>query len=289
MGMQVLVTGGVGRVGSYVVTELAHAGYHVTVFDQISPSSPINGVIYRRGSHEDIGQVLEVCAGVDAIIHLSAIPGPRTFPNTIVFRTNVMGTFNVHEAATMMRVPLVISTSSQSAYGFAWQHRPFFPLYLPLDEHHPDLAQDAYGLSKMAGEQLAHGFHRRSDLRICIIRPPLVIVPDEYTFWVNFILAAPEKWAEHLFTYVDVRDLAVAYRLVLEAPPEVIQNEVFNVAADDAIASAPLAEVLPSIDPAFTELAARLTGTQPMVDTQRIKQQLGWRPKFSWRDGQQSS
>ena len=117
--MNVVVTGGSGRIGSYVVAELAQAGHQLTVLDQVAPSQPITDVQYRRGDHEDLGQVMEVCAGADAIIHLSAIPGPRTFPNVTVFRANVMGTFNVHEAAVLLNVPFVISTSSQSAYGFA--------------------------------------------------------------------------------------------------------------------------------------------------------------------------
>jgi nucleoside-diphosphate-sugar epimerase len=225
-----------------------------------------------------------VCSGCQAIAHLSAIPAPRTHPNPTVYRTNVMGTFNVHEAAVLANVPLVISTSSQSAYGFAWQHRPFLPRYLPLDEQHPDLAQDTYGLSKMAGEQIAHGFHRRCDLRVCVLRPPWVVFPEEYQAGLKAVLAAPQAWADHLFSYVDVRDLAVVYRLALEAPAELIQGEVFNVAADDALATIPLAELLPQLDPELAAMAARLTGSQPMVSAARLKERLGWQPRFSWRD-----
>ena len=93
----------------------------------------------------------------------------------------------------------------------------------------------------------------------------------------------PQAWMGALFTYVDVRDLAVAYRMALEAPAELIQDEVFNVAADDALATEPLAEVLPRLDPAFAALAAGLIGNQPMVSAKRIKQRLGWRRQFSWR------
>ena len=150
--MKVIVTGGAGRIGRYVVAELAQAGHEVISFDQARPPDPVPGVRYRIGDHEDLGQVVELCQGAGAIAHLSAIPAPRTYPNATVFRTNVMGTFNVHEAAVLMGVPLVVSTSSQSAYGFAWHHRPFLPQYLPIDEAHPCLSQDAYGLSKMVGE-----------------------------------------------------------------------------------------------------------------------------------------
>jgi nucleoside-diphosphate-sugar epimerase len=266
------------------VAELARAGHEVVVFDQKRPQERVQDVHYRLGDHEDLGQIVEICPGADAIAHLSAIPAPQTYPDTVVFRTNVMGTYNVHEAAVLAGVPLVVSTSSQSAYGFAYQHRPFMPLYLPLDEDHPDLSQDAYGLSKMVGEEIAHGFHRRCDLRVCSIRPPAVIHPDAYSGYFKRSLETPEEWDGALFAYVDVRDLAVAYRMVLEAPADIIQDEVFNIVADDAMVKEPLAELLPRLDPALTEMAANLTGSQSMVSAERFKQKLGWRPVYSWRD-----
>ena len=283
--MNILVTGGVGRIGHYVVAELAGAGHAVTVFDRVLPAAPIAGVYYRLGDHESLGEVAEACAGMDAIVHLSAIPAPRTHPNATVFRTNVMGTFNVHEAAVMVGVPLVVSTSSQSAYGFAWQHRPFLPVYLPLDEDHPDLAQDAYGLSKMTGELIAHGYHRRCDLRVCSLRPPWVVVPEEYATAVRAAVTRPiAEWTNTVFAYLDVRDLAVAYRLVVEAPPERVQDEVFNVCAADALTSESLRTLLPRLNPAFRSLVAPLGEQQSMVSAVRIERALGWRPRYSWRD-----
>ena len=280
--MKLLVTGGSGGIGAYVVAELAQAGHTVISFDRALPREPAPGVSYRIGDHEDLGQLVELSAGADAIAHLSAIPTPRTYPNSTVFRTNVMGTFNAHEAAAICGVPLVVSTSSQSAYGFAWQHRPFLPLYLPLDEDHPDLSQDTYGLSKMVGEQIAHGFHRRNDMRVCSIRPPWVVHPADYAGFREYV--EPKTWTGTLFSYLDVRDLAVAYRMVVEAAPELIQDEVFNVAADDAAALEPLAELLPRIEPGLAPLAAGIPGMQSMVSTARIKQRLGWSPRYSWRD-----
>jgi UDP-glucose 4-epimerase len=289
--MRILVTGGAGNIGSFVCQELAEHGHTVVSYDRDQPGGRrghrVKGVTYRVGDHEDLGQVTEVAVGCDSIAHLSAIPAPRTYPNATVFRTNVMGTFNVHEAAVMVGVPLVVSTSSQSAYGFAWQHRPFLPKYLPLDEEHPDLSQDAYGLSKMVGEEIAHGFNRRNDLRVCSIRPPWVVQPDVYETAVKSQLTQTQSdsngWSGNLYSYVDVRDLAVAFRLALEAPPEVIGDEVYNVAADDALATEPLAQLLPRLDPAFGEMAKGLTGNLSMVSAERIKRALGWQPRYSWR------
>jgi nucleoside-diphosphate-sugar epimerase len=282
--MKILVTGGAGGIGKFVVAEFAQAGHTVISFDRQLPQERDWSIQHRVGDHEDLGHLVELSEGVDAIVHLSAIPSPRTYPNPTVFRTNVMGTFNVHEAAAICGVPLVVSTSSQSAYGFAYHHRPFLPQYLPLDEDHPDLSQDSYGLSKMVGEQIAHGFHRRNDMRVCSIRPPWVTLPPFYSNeWFRRSLQ-PASWNGSLFSYLDVRDLAVVFRLVVEAPAERIQDEVFNVAADDALALEPLAELLPRLAPDLAPLAVNIQGNASMVSAERIKQRLGWSPRYSWRD-----
>lgn len=282
--MNILVTGGAGGIGTYVVAELARAGHAVISFDRQLPAERDWSVQHRVGDHESLGDLVEVSAGVDAIVHLSAIPHPRTHPNPTVFRTNVIGTFNVHEAAAICGVPLVVSTSSQSAYGFAYQHRPFLPKYLPLDEDHPDLSQDSYGLSKMVGEQIAHGFHRRNDMRVCSIRPPWVVLPPYYSGERFRDMVRPASWNGTLFSYLDVRDLATVFRMVVEAPAEQIQDEVFNVAADDALALEPLAELLPRLEPALEPLAGNIKGHASMVSAERIKRRLGWSPRYSWRD-----
>ena len=136
----------------------------------------------------------------------------------------------------------------------------------------------------MVCEQIAHAYHRRCDLHVCSIRPPLVVRPDLYPTMVRRHIAAPERWSETLYAYVDVRDLAAAFRLVVEAPAGVIQDEVFNVVADDALATEPLAELLPHVDPVLGSMAAGLVDRQSMISAARIRQVLGWQPAFSWRD-----
>jgi nucleoside-diphosphate-sugar epimerase len=137
----------------------------------------------------------------------------------------------------------------------------------------------------MTGELLAHGYHRRSDLRVCCIRPPWVVVPEDYPTVVRqAVTGTVTEWTNDVFAYVDVRDLAVAYRLVVEAPPEQIQDEVFNICAADALAAESLRTLLPRLNPAFESMAAQLGEHQSMVSAARIEQALGWRPRYSWRD-----
>jgi nucleoside-diphosphate-sugar epimerase len=282
--MRILVTGGAGLVGRYTVSEFSHAGHEVIAFDRALPAPRLRDVSYRTGDHEVLSDLVELCVGMDAIVHLSAIPSPRYHPSTTVFRTNVMGTFNIHEAAALTGVPLVVSTSSHSAYGFAYHHRLFLPSALPLTEESADLSQDCYGLSKMVGEQIAHAYHRRNGMRVCSVRPPWVIDPEMDRNVLRHMLTSPTVWKGGLFAYIDARDLAVVFRMIAEAPAELIQDEVFNVGADDAFCRESLHTLLPRLDPAFAPLVAGLKSNESMVSSARIKERLGWQARHTWRE-----
>jgi nucleoside-diphosphate-sugar epimerase len=280
---RVLVTGGAGRIGAWVVQEL-HNDYDVVVFDRLPPKAPLKARVVL-GDHADLGQLCEAAAGVEAILHLSAIPGLGPQTESVVFQTNVLGAYAVHQAAALLGIDTVVSTSSQSAYGWAWGTRDFLPRYLPIDEAHPDEPDEAYGLSKVVGEQIAWSFHRKTGMRTIALRPPLVLMPGEYARVLRESVeerSASRRWRGTLFSYVDVRDLARAFRLALEQRDVVC--DAFNVAADDALADEPLSELLPRLDPRLASLAGSLKGNEPMVSNAKIKRLLGWTPQHSWQD-----
>lgn len=278
MATRVLVTGGAGRIGAWVVQELQH-DYDVVAFDRHPPKAPLKARVVL-GDHRHLGQVCEAAVGAGAILHLSAIPGLGPQTESEIFQTNVLGTYTVHQAAALLGIDTVISTSSQSAYGWAWGKRDFLPRYLPIDEQHPDEPDEAYGLSKVVGEQIAWSFHRKTGMRTIVLRPPLVLAPGEY----GQILQSPaaRRWRDTLFSYIDVRDLARAFRLALERREVVC--DAFNVAADDALADEPLSELLPRLDPRLAPLSGLLKDNEPMVSNAKIKRLLGWAPQHSWQD-----
>ena len=76
---------------------------------------------------------------------MAAIPAPGHHPAEVVFRNNVMSTFNVLEAATLLNVRNLVLASSISALGLAYRHRDFNPLRIPVDETHPLLSRTATG------------------------------------------------------------------------------------------------------------------------------------------------
>src|SRR2546428_5606621 len=153
--MKIVVTGGVGKIGQWVVKELvgnSERSHEVVVFDRVPglASGPFQQgpIRYWMGDTLDLGQVMGILAGADAVIHLAAFPAPRFVTDDVTFRTNVLGTFNVHEAAWRLGIRRVVSASSSAAMGWVYREHDFLPEYLPLDENHPMAPQDSYGLSK---------------------------------------------------------------------------------------------------------------------------------------------
>ncbi len=108
--MTVLVTGSEGRVGRAVVSELRGHGYRVTPADR----SPQHADDTKVVGMQDLGQVLGVMQGENAVVHMAAIPSPGNYPPEVIFRNNVMSTFNIREAATLLGVQKVVLASSIS-------------------------------------------------------------------------------------------------------------------------------------------------------------------------------
>ena len=158
--MRVAVTGGAGWIGGWVVRELAQQGHEVVVLDrQLPPDQTtrrgaqprVPGVRYRIGDHERLADMVEVFHGCEAAVHLSAIASPGTYPNPTVFGANIMGTFNACEAAYLSGMRALALASSINTLGFGYRTHEFAPQFAPVDETHPNLPQDPYGLSKLAG------------------------------------------------------------------------------------------------------------------------------------------
>lgn len=276
--MKVVVVGGSGRIGSFVLRELvANTDHKVTVFDRIPPSVP--GVPCMRGETSDFGEVLGALDGADAVIHLAAITQPGLAPDHVLFRNNVLGTYNVHEAAYRVGIRRVVCASSGAIQGWTYGQRFSMPQYLPVDEAHPNSPHDPYGLGKLCEEEIGRSFTVKCDMETIFLRPARALFPvdREQLYRDGGILPT----AFNLCAYSDARDLAVAFRLALEAPG--LRHEALFVVNDDSLCREPLCEVLPRVTPGLGDLANGLTGTKPGVANGRAKALLGWEPKYSWR------
>ena len=282
--MRVLVSGGAGRLGQYVVRELAsdaegRTPHEVVVLDRLAgPEQP--RVRWLVGDVRDLGQVVEAAAGCQAIVHLAAVRRWGIAPDDVTFGTNVLGTFNAHEAASLLGIRRVVSTSSEAILGWDYRLHEFAPHYLPIDEEHPVAPQDSYGLSKEAGEAIARGYAARGDLVTVVFRPPWVALPEELAEVRRAGGRQPTRFG--LYNYIDVRDLAEAYRLAVEPP--LTGHHVLYVLADDTTVEEPLSALMPRFLPATAEMAQPFTGRQPAVSNRRVKELLGWHPRRSWRE-----
>ena len=285
--MRVVVTGSSGRIGQQVVKELAAHAYEVVASDIArAPRDLPAGVRYVQADMTKADEVAGVLTfrgrKPDAVIHLAAIPSPTKDPPEIVYATNVLSVSNVVEMIAALGIPKLVETSSINWLGMDFRTHEWWPSYLPVDELHPHQAQDPYALSKFVGEQAAAMLRNRCGTEVISIRPPYVVFNGWWPDVVRRVHAQPLSFARGLWSYIDVRDLAIAYRKTLET--HVTLHESFYIVADDALAELPVAELAPLIAKELGKKAKALTGTQPGVDNGKAKRMLGWKPDFSWRD-----
>jgi len=275
---RVLVTGGTGKAGRWVVRHLRERGYGVINADK-APSPEVHTF---QVDLTDLGQVFAVVEQVDAIVHLAAIPWPGEHAPEVVFRNNVMSTFNVLQAATVLGVRKVVLAGSESALGFPFMFRRFGPQYLPIDEEHPLLAQDAYGLSKIVGEELARGFVRRvPELSAISLRFSWILLPEDYPKAVADAQRDPANNDFNLWAYVDVRDVATACEraLVYAAPG----FDAFYIAAPDTLMREPTVELVQRRFPGTPEIRPGFAGTASPLSCAKAERLLGWRAEWTWR------
>ena len=277
--MRVVVTGGAGKAGRWVVRELAPA-HDVTVLDQ-SPYPGDENIRYSPGDIVDLGHVVGALAGADAVIHLAGIPTHGVAPNEDTFRINAMGTFNVHEAAWRLGIGRVVTMSSEAVLGWAPGAiaRAFAPQYLPIDEDHPFGAQDAYGLSKIACEAIARSYAAKCGITAIALRPPWIAAPGEMAELHRDRGRPVTEFG--LYHYIDARDLAVACRCAIERKLD--GYHVLFVGAGESSVGEPLASLYPRLMPAIGDKAAALTGTRASVSIERARKVLDWSPRRSWR------
>lgn len=258
---------------------LATSGHEVIVFDRVSPST-LEGVRWIKGDLENLGDVISVVAHADAVVHLAAFPIPyKEVPNHVLFRNNVIGTFNVHEAAYSLGIKRVVSTSSVAVLGWPYGDREILPKYLPFDEVHPVQAQDPYALGKLCEEQIARSYALKCDMETVVLRPDRVLLPEASAQLRKQGGMRPQRFDP--CGYIDVRDLASAYRQAVELPG--LRHDVMFIVADDSTVNVPLFELFPRLLPDVAEMAKPLTGNRSALSNEKAKKLLKWQPRHSWR------
>lgn len=274
---KVLVTGGSGKLGRFVCSELAPV-FDVTVLDRIKPEATLPSIL---ADVRDLSAVQRAAQSHDAIVHLAGIPSPRHGADDEIISINVLGTWSVLHAALLAGVRSVIVCSSDFVTGLLHPAPSVMPLYLPVDEAHPTLPVDAYGLSKHLAEQTALAFARRG-LGIIILRPGLIVFPgmEEQALAAGERIDNPDLW-----WYASARDVATAFRLALESSAPTPQT--FFIGAPNTLSRVPTLELVHRRYGRLPDIRRpELYRDDPhaaLFDTSLARCLLGFHPRDDWR------
>ena len=179
--MHIAITGGIGSIGRGAVAHFLARGYRVRILDrqpasEIAPDvlARIRGAEYRQVDITDFDALRGIFDGLDAVVHLAALPTPALGPEHVVYDINVRGTFNIYRTAADAGIQRVVSASSINALGHNYGIKAFPIRYFPIDEQHPDYTTDVYSFSKRSLEETAAYFWRREGISGVCLRFPHV-------------------------------------------------------------------------------------------------------------------
>jgi nucleoside-diphosphate-sugar epimerase len=283
---RICVTGATGKAGLATVLHLREQGHEVVATDiALSGDDVAAGVL--AADLTDYGQATEVLRGIDAVVHLANIPAPGRSTPAVTFHANVAMNFNIFHAAAALGLSKVVWASSETTLGLPFGHGPEQSpgapgelRYAPVDEDHFPYPATTYALSKVTSETIAEQISRWSGIPFVGLRISNIMEPHDYrrfpSYWPD---PRSRKW--NLWGYVDVRDVAAACRLGLEADVTGSQNVI--IAAADTVMNRPSRDILAEVFP-DVPLTREIAEFGSLLATDRAKQLIGYEPGHSWRD-----
>ena len=309
--MNVLVTGGAGFLGGYIMAALQQKGHEAFAYDIAPPSvdtlavSPDIASRFRSGQINDIARLFEVCRSdsIEAIIHSAGMVGlePSLEQPIATYQTNIMGLVNVCEVARQLSMRRVVFASSNAAYHKASgatlvETDPAFSIRDANPAGH-------YGTSKMAGEAIGIAYASFQDLDFLAIRitaiygfgmrSPMYIKP----MVENSVLGKPTRFAtggRMKRDYTHVLDCSDGIVTALMSPPwKVGEQRVINVASGNARTAGEVAKIVRDTIPgADIEIGDELTPLEEQnvkmrtsLDIAAAKRLLNWSPQWPLEKG----
>ena len=275
----IVVTGAAGRLGRRVVQLLVDQGKEVLASDRLPADDLPTEFVQCELS--DAAAVTDLLRNAESVVHMGAIPGPLRAEPRVIFENNVAGDFNVMMSAAELGLRRVVFSSS--AFGMGWAHdgNAFVPLYLPLDENHPMMPFEPYGLTKQVGEDIGRMIARNSDTTVVSLRFTNVALPEVQA---EFPWPAPtpeDPLTLVMWAYADARDVAQAHVLAVDA--EIDEYEAFMLAQPSSRFAEPTIDIVRRNFGDRVEIRDGLEGTASVISTAKAQQLLGWQPRHDWR------
>lgn len=294
---KVLVSGGLGFLGTYLVDYLLGLGNDVVVFDKLADTGRRN-VVGDILSKKDVYNVLRAHGPFDTVYHLASAMPDKVISDNLTTRTNVTGTSNMVSEAIANGAKSFIFTSSNVAYGI--------PGELPVSEESPLRPLEVYGKSKAQAEAELAKF--AGQINIQIFRCPVITGVGRLglqAILFSFISENRNVYllgdGSNIYQFVDVMDVCVA----LEIASHMRGFDVYNIGGDGII---PLREIYQNLieaagstskivslpkSPALVALTLldklnisplgpyqySMLGRSLYMDTAKIKKKLEWKPK----------
>ena len=300
--MNILVTGGSGFIGKYIVKELLSHGHEVRVLTRKKMDSREYEVV--RGDITDLKSMKKAVKGMDAIFHNAAYAADWG-KKDMIFRVNVGGTENVASAAIEEGIDRIVYTSSAGVYGFPNSTEK-------INEDSPKKPLNAYQKSKLAAEQLLF----KKPLHVSAVRPPLVFGAGGHA--AEVILSSMERNGlpyigdgENFISIVHPADVARCLYLAFRKDEK---GEAFNVVSDVvrikdffetlshlmgidtkvkkipygiAYAVAVISEFISEIkneEPKITRFRVKTFATNRIVSDEKARRMLGYVPKYNMKE-----
>lgn len=301
--MKVLITGAGGFIGSHLVEAALEAGHDVRAFvhynsagsagwlDTLEAKAHVETV---RGDIRDMDGVSRALDGCEGVFHLAALIGiPYSYVSPLAYiQTNIVGTYNVLEAARALGTREILITSTSETYGTA--------RYVPIDEAHPCLGQSPYSASKIGADQLALSYFLSFGLPVKLVRPFNTYGPRQSTRAViptiisQLLLGDGTVKLGNLDPTRDlthVKDTARGF-LAIHGCPGLV-GQATNIGMDEETSVRDLVHLVGEIlgKPARIEEESgrrRREGSEVerlRCDRRRLVEATGWRPEHTLRTG----
>jgi UDP-glucose 4-epimerase len=290
--MRILVTGSAGHLGEALVRTLRERGHDVLGLDRLD--SPFTTHV---GSITAPDLVQRCMRGVDCVIHAATLHKPHvaTHTRSAFVETNVSGTLNVLEAALETGVAGVVFSSTTSAFGGALIPASWEPAAW-ITEDVEAIPRNIYGVTKKAAEDLCELFFRAKGLPCVVLRTSRFFPEADDDAKLRQQYDDPNlKANEYLYRRLDLADAVDAHILAAERAPTIgfaryivsattpFEPEHLSRLRTDA--PGVVQSLFPDYEEAYRQRGWRmLPGIDRVYVNRRARDELGWRPRFDFRN-----